>query len=475
MKKLKVAVIGAGPAGLTAAYTLAKSENIDVHLYEAAPHVGGMSASFDLWNQIVDIGPHRFFSSDPRVNELWLEVIERDYVMVNRLTRIFYRNRFFYYPLKAFNALWNLGFIRAAMCVLSYAWRRLAPYKDESNFEAWVSNRFGDRLYRIFFKTYSEKLWGIRCDDLDADFAAQRIKKLSLYEAIKKALFQGKGNKHKTLVDQFAYPTKGTGSVYEKMAKKFEENGGKLFLKTPIKRVTLSNHQATGIIREDDSFEDYDHVISSMPLTLMVSRLDGVPSIVQEACSKLSFRNTIIVYLRIEGENLFPDQWLYVHSDNLAMGRVTNFSNWTPTLQRGEKDTILALEYWCYEKDDFWKMSNEDLINQATREITATGLHKNCPIVSGHVLRVNRSYPVYDSLYKENVQVIETYLRTLKGLDVIGRYGAFKYNNQDHSILMGLFAAENLIEGKLKNDLWSINTDYEYQESSTITESGLVY
>ena len=237
---MRIAVIGAGPAGITAAYELSKAipegkiNQLDV--YEISPRVGGLSKSIELWNQIVDLGPHRFFSQDPRVNRLWLEVVEDNYDIVNRQTRIFYKNKFFDYPLKPGNALRGLGIFEAARCVLSYVWQRIFPTKDTSTFEGWVTNRFGKRLYQIFFKTYSEKLWGIPCDRLDSDFASQRIKKLNLFEAIKNALIQSRDNKHKTLVDQFAYPLKGTGWVYERMADKIRENGGKVHLKKGLRK-----------------------------------------------------------------------------------------------------------------------------------------------------------------------------------------------------------------------------------------------
>jgi protoporphyrinogen oxidase len=469
----KIAVIGAGPAGMTAAYELAKEKDIQVQLFEASNAVGGMSKTINLLGQRVDLGPHRFFSSDPRVNKLWLEVVGRNYEMVNRLTRIYYNKKFYYYPLKAFNALFNMGIFSATRCVLSYAFRRFFPLKDESNFENWVTNRFGSRLYNIFFKSYTEKLWGISCRILDSDFAAQRIKKLSLYEAIKNAVFAGKGNQHKTLVDQFAYPIGGTGVVYEEMAKQFSQSGGQLSLGTPIKRVLLSGNRVTGI--EDVNgkvYDGLDQVISSMPLTELVNRMEGLPDNVRQACQKLKFRNTVLIFLKIESNDLFPDQWLYLHAADLQVGRVTNFRNWSPSLYGNDSGTILALEYWCYSEDPLWAQNDQSLIGLASDEIRATGLIGNQKIVGGAVYRVSKSYPVYDNTYKENLGLVEAYLNTIENLHPIGRYGAFKYNNQDHSILMGLLAAEKIAKSKTHN-LWDINTDYEYQESSKITETGL--
>jgi protoporphyrinogen oxidase len=469
---MKVAVIGAGPAGMTAAHELAKHiSTIDV--YEAGDSVGGLAKSIELWGQTVDIGPHRFFSSDRRVNEAWLEVVGQDYEMVDRLTRIYYKNRFFHYPLKPFDALKNLGLWEATKCMASFFTEKVFPTKQDNSFETWVTSRFGKRLYQIFFKTYSEKLWGISCKELDADFAAQRIKKLSLWEAIKNGFLGGKGNKHKTLVDQFAYPIGGTGMVYKRMEEFVRKKGGNVFLNTPVERVITENGKIKGIQTKDGTIREYDYVISSMPMTLMVSRLPDVPQAILDCNKKLKFRNTIIVYLNVAEKNLFPDNWIYVHSADLQTGRITNFRNWVPELYGKHESTIMALEYWCYDQDDMWTWSEEKLVALGTKELEATGLISKGKITAGKVYRIPRCYPVYDNGYKDNLKPVETYLSSIENLLVIGRYGSFKYNNQDHSILMGLLAAENILKGT-KHNLWDINTDYDsYQEESVITKTGL--
>lgn len=468
---MKIAIIGAGPAGITAAYQLSKkTKNID--LYEASSSVGGMSKSIELWNQKVDIGPHRFFSNDTRINELWLEVVGEDFEMVDRLTRIYYNKKFFHYPIKAFDALKNLGVFKAISCVISYGVEKLNPTKDTNTFEGWVKNRFGKKLYSIFFKTYTEKLWGIPCNKLDADFAAQRIKKFSLWEAMKTSLFGNKGN-HKTLVDQFAYPHQGTGMVYERMCELIKQRNSSVLLNTPIKRVLTKNNKAYAVELEDGTIKEYDHIISSMPLSLMVARLPNVPNQIKEAVSKLRFRNTIIVYLNVQAKDLFPDNWLYIHSVDLKMGRLTIFRNWVPQINGAEESTICALEYWCYDDDDFWNWSQEKHIELGKEELRKTGLIKNFDITDGFVYKIPKCYPVYEAGYKEKLTPVENYLKTVENLHVIGRYGSFKYNNQDHSILMGMLAAENVLENKNHN-LWEINTDYEdYQEASVITKTGL--
>jgi protoporphyrinogen oxidase len=473
---MKIGIVGAGPAGITAAYQLAK-QNIATDVFEAGESVGGMAKTINLWNQKVDLGPHRFFSSDPRVNKVWLELVGSDYEMVNRLTRVYYKNKFFYYPLKPLNALSQLGALEAANCMLSFAKETLLPKNNSSvsgdeSFETWVVKKFGRRLFEIFFKTYSEKLWGISCDELDADFAAQRIKKLSLTEAILGAFKGNKGNKHKTLVDTFAYPHEGSGIVYQRMADFVQGFGGNVFCQTPVKRVCTENGKAVGLELMNGEFRAYDRIISTMPLTRMVSQLPEVPQKILNLASSLKFRNTILVFLKVEAVDLFPDNWLYIHADNLQTGRITNFRNWSPKLYGNEKSSILALEYWCYDEDDIWTNENQDLIALASEEMRKTGLIGDAKISDGYVHRVKNCYPVYNRGYKENLKPIEEYLGSIKNLDVIGRYGAFKYNNQDHSILMGILAASNISQGT-KHNLWDINTDYEYQESAEIGETGL--
>ena len=289
-------------AGLTAAYQLTKNGQ-KVSVYEADRIVGGMSKTFKLWGQLVDLGPHRFFSDDPRVNRLWLEVVGDKYSMVKRKTRIYFDNKFFEYPLKPLNALFNLGFFRSILCVISYIKYRLFPLRNKENFETWVINRFGKELYNIFFKSYSEKLWGIKCDKLDIDFASQRIKKLSLYEAIKNSFFSNK-NSHKTLVDLFAYPNKGTGYVYNNFKIKIAKLGGKVFLKKRIKSLEIVKNKVL-VKFSDGKLERFDHVISTMPITNLVNNLNNVPRIVKKNISNLYFRNTILVYVKINKKKIF--------------------------------------------------------------------------------------------------------------------------------------------------------------------------
>jgi protoporphyrinogen oxidase len=475
MKK-KVAIVGGGPAGLTAAYQLVK-KGVDVDVYEAGSSVGGMAKTFPLWGQLVDLGPHRFFSSDPRVNSLWLELADRDYSMVRRLTRIYYKKIFFDYPLKPINVLRGLGIFESFRCALSFFFSKIALSKETATFESWVISRFGKRLFGIFFKSYSEKLWGISCKELDSDFAVQRIKKLSFFEVVKAALIGNRKSKHKTLADEFAYPHHGTGLIYERMAKAIVDQGGQIRLNTLVEAVIPSYGNTPSQIHlaaKGSKVIEYDHIISTMPITLLIQQMKAPAEVISHA-KALRFRNTILVYLLVEGDSsaLFPDQWIYVHSEKLKTGRITNFRNWVPSINRGKIETILCLEYWCYDSDDIWKEDDKNLIALATEEIYQTTLVVKDSVKNGSVVRIPKCYPVYAYGYKQHLKPVEEFLSKQEGISVIGRYGAFKYNNQDHSILMGMLAAENFLHGTNYN-LWELNTDYEYQESSKITIKGLV-
>ena len=444
-------------------------------MFEASSSVGGMSKTIELWGQLVDLGPHRFFSQDPRVNKILFDVIDKDYAVVNRMTRIYYKNYFFNYPLKPFNALKGLGIIEAFRCIISFFVSKISVNifwnkKNKSSFEDWVKSRFGKRLFEIFFKTYSEKLWGISCKNLDSDFAAQRIKKLSLFEAIKSSFFVRQSKKHKTLVDAFVYPALGTGMIYERMKTKILDQGGQVFLNKRIEAVNpkVNQKNQAEIIFADGLVKIYDEVISTMPITNLVKSMRKFASEqTMQSIKGLKFRNTILVYLEIKDKNIFPDQWIYIHDQSLKTGRITNFRNWTSSINKNKQETILCLEYWANDDSSIWSQSEEELVSLASDEILKTGLVKKNTINQGFVLKIPKCYPIYQIGYKEKLDPIKIFLNSFKNISVIGRYGSFKYNNQDHSILMGLLAAENIADGK-KHNLWDLNTDYEYQESGKL-------
>lgn len=461
---MRTIVVGAGPAGLTAAYQLTKEAPF-VDVFEASDCVGGMARSITLWGQTVDLGPHRFFSQDERVNRLWMEVVGDDYAIIERQTRILYQAKLYQYPLEVRDALTKFGVLEAGRCIVSYAKEFVLPTPQDGSFENWVSNRFGRRLFEIFFKTYSEKLWGISCKTLDSDFAAQRIRNFSMGGAVKSIFIQGQNRAARTVIDKFAYPLEGSGIVYERMADLVKKRGGKVHMRSPVRRLIIKNNRVTGIECLSGQKEFCDQVITTMPLTTLVRQMDGAPVEVVHACEQIAFRNTILVYLEILNENPFTDNWVYVHDPDLAFGRVTNFRNWVPTICGKSPHTILAMEYWCNASDEFWTRDNSLLIEQAKTEIVRAGLvGSGNKIGKGFVLKIPNSYPVYRRGYKEHVSVIRNYLQHISGLQVIGRGGAFKYNNQDHSILMGHLAAENILKEQ-SHDLWGVNTDYDtYQE-----------
>lgn len=464
----KVLIIGAGVAGLSAGRVLSQN-GYKVAIYEADSSVGGMSKSLKMFDQIVDIGPHRFFSKDKRLNDFWNAHTYGESEKVSRLTRIFYNNKFFYYPLRGFDALFKLGIIESTLCVLSFTKAKIKPFGGDS-FESWVANAFGYRLYSIFFKSYTQKLWGIECKDLDSDFARQRIKGLNLYEAIKSAFVGDKSKKHKTLVDEFSYPKKGCGVVYENMAKEILANGGEILCDIEVNGIITQDKKAIGI--RTSGGEIYgDIVISTAPFRDMVLSLDELDSAIKDLAQNLKFRNTILVYVEVDcaknaesSAKLFADNWIYVHSKNISTGRITNFANWTQDLRCGRSESILCLEYWANDDENLWNLSSDEIINIAKKDLLDSALvAHSSQIKRAYALKIHKSYPVYERGYKQNLSKIYNALDDFKDLHFIGRNGAFKYNNQDHSLLMGLLCADKIL-GRASPNLWEINTDYDYQE-----------
>jgi protoporphyrinogen oxidase len=398
------------------------------------------------------------------VNDLWRETLGEDFLPVNRLTRIYYKNKFFLYPLKPMNALFGLGFFPSISIVGSYVWAKLFPHKEEKNFEQWTTNRFGKKLYKAFFKTYTEKLWGIPCAEIEASWVAQRIKGLSLTTAVKNALFPDKSGKVKTLIDQFHYPKYGAGSMYEKIAENAKRSGAEIFLESEVVNLALEDGKVKSAVVKGENGEkkEYfaDHFLSSIPLTHLVKRISpSVDPEVAEAARSLKFRGTIMVNLIYSSKNPFPDNWIYVHSAEAKTGRIGSPKNMSKFTSPDENKTPLSLEYWCNEGDEMWKMPDEELVKLGVRDLDKLDLAKKEDFVDGFVARVPKTYPVHDGTYAKNIEKIRNYLDKIKNLQPIGRYGMFKYNNMDHSILTGLFAAENIL-GK-SHDIWKVNTEEE--------------
>ncbi len=467
MNKGKVKVIGAGPAGLAAALQLAK-KGIDVEVFESEDTVGGISKTINYKGYYFDLGGHRFFTKFDEVNRLWSEILGDDFIKTPRLSRIYYNNKFFDYPLKPLNALSNIGAADTISVILSYLKAKISPIEDEKTLEDWVTNRFGYRLYTMFFKTYTEKVWGIPCSSIGADWAAQRIKGLSLYSAVCNALFKPKSTNIKTLIEEFMYPKYGPGMMYEKMAQKIISVGGKVNLGCKVVGLHRDGYNIKSITYTDKNGVERtvtaDHVISSMPITELVQIINPhLNRSTVDSAQRLSYRSLINIDIIIRKEQCFPDNWIYVHSPNVKLGRVQNFKNWSPYMVADSAKTSLGLEYFCTEGDEFWSLPDQEMIRNAVDEVEKVGLAEKKLVEDGFVVRVPKAYPVYFTGYKDYLKNIKEELGRFTNLQPVGRYGTYRYNNMDHSIMTGLYAAENILNNE-KNDIWSINTEPEYHE-----------
>ncbi len=457
-------VIGGGPAGLTAAYHLAKHGIHSITL-ERADRVGGISRTETYKGYRFDIGGHRFFTQVPEVQHLWQEVLGNDFIKVPRLSRIFYNGKFFSYPLEPLNAVSNLGLLDSLLIMYSYFKAKVNPLPEEDNFEQWVTNRFGQRLYETFFKSYTEKVWGIPCTQIRADWAAQRIKGLSLKKAVFDALFGSNGTK--TLIKEFDYPLLGPGMMWERFEEKLNAQGSPVYLNTEVIRIERDGTRIKQIIvrREGETFAiEAENFVSSMPITTLLHRLDPLPpERFLQAARGLKYRDFLIVPLIINQDNLFPDNWIYIHAPEFKVGRIQNFKNWSPAMVPEPGKTCLGMEYFCSRGDALWELSDRDLISLASQEVVDLGLVDSlAKIEDGTVIRQPKAYPVYDADYRQHLQVLQDYLDTFENLQTIGRNGMHRYNNQDHSMLAGLLAAENIMGAN--HNLWRVNTERSYHE-----------
>ncbi|RYZ02904.1 MAG: NAD(P)/FAD-dependent oxidoreductase [Myxococcales bacterium] len=470
----RVAVIGAGPAGLTAAYLLAK-QGVPTTVFEAdALEVGGISRTAKYKGYRFDIGGHRFFSKSKEVEELWSELLPDDMLERPRSSRIYYRRKFFSYPLKPLEALAKLGAQEAALCVASYARARLDPVENPKSFQDWVTNQFGDRLFRIFFKTYTEKVWGMSCREISADWAAQRIKGLSLSSALLSAL-KGRGEKGKvakTLIETFRYPRLGPGMMWDAAAQRVRELGGVLRMGRHV--VGLERVESTGVWRVthrsseegDTHVLEADHVISTAPLRELMSLL--TPSVsegARAAAGRLRYRDFLIVVLIAKERGKFRDNWVYIQDEDVKVGRIQNFKSWSPEMVPDPAYASYGCEYFCQVGDGLWESSDDELVRLAKREMSTIGLIDPADVVDAVVVRQPKAYPVYDFEYAKNVSDVRAELRSrYPGLHVVGRNGMHKYNNQDHSMMTAMLCVRNILAGKEEYDLWRVNQDAEYHE-----------
>jgi protoporphyrinogen oxidase len=466
----EVVICGAGPAGLTAAYVLAK-QGWSVTVLEQDDMVGGISRTARYKDFRFDIGGHRFFTKYGPVQALWEEILGEDFLEVPRLSRIHYDGKYFNYPLKPLNALSGLGLVNAVRIVWSYLQAHLDPHPVEETFEQWVVNRFGQRLYEIFFKTYTEKVWGIPCTEIRAEWAAQRIQGLSLARAILSSTsLTRRPTEIKTLIDRFRYPRLGPGQMWESCRDRVRSMGGVVHMEHRVTGLDAEHGRVRAVHAETPDGErrfQADHVISTLPIRGLVRSLrPAPPRDVLDAAAGLRYRDFLVVALVLDQKDLFPDNWIYIHTPGVKVGRVQNFNNWSEAMVPVPGKTCLGLEYFCFEGDGLWTADDEELIALATRELETLGLAPGARVEDGAVVRMPKAYPIYDADYRRHLDRIRDFLDPIANLHLVGRNGMHKYNNQDHSMLTALFAVENM-QGA-DHDVWAVNTDFEYHEEQRV-------
>lgn len=473
-----VAIIGAGPAGLTAAYLLGEA-GYSVTVIEKDPrYVGGISRTVEHEGFRFDIGGHRFFSRSKEVVDLWNEILPDDFIERPRMSRIYYEGKFYSYPLRAFEALWNLGVWRSALCMASFAKAKLLPNRSVKSFEDWTVNAFGWKLYSIFFKTYTEKVWGMPCDAMSADWAAQRIKGLSLWGAVTDGLKRSLGlNKRpndgmavKTLLESFRYPRLGPGMMWEAARDHVVAHGNHVLMDHKLKQLAFNDvtQQWTMTATDGEGAQaaiKAAHVISSAPMRELASRLHPLPAALPEAAN-LKYRDFLTVALMIRSPDLFPDNWIYIHDSKVKVGRVQNFRSWSPEMVPDPDLACVGLEYFCFEGDGLWSASDDELVALATKEMAQLGLCEAEQVVGGTVVRQEKAYPVYDEDYAANVEVLRQEIETrYSTLHCVGRNGMHRYNNQDHAMMTAMLTVRNIEAGARVYDIWAVNEDAEYHES----------
>jgi protoporphyrinogen oxidase len=460
-------IIGAGPAGLAAAYSLAKLGH-NVAVFDQDTQVGGLSKTLLHQGFRFDIGGHRFFTKSEEVQRLWQEILGDDFLVRPRLSRIYYRGRLFQYPLKPLNALRNLGVATSFAAFLSYLRARLRPTRPERSFEDWVSNRFGRKLYRIFFQTYSEKVWGIPCTELSADWAAQRIRNLNLGKAIFNALGLSRGKKVASLIDEFHYPRHGPGQMYENMAEKAKNLGADIRLSTRAIGLGHRNgriERLTTLSAGERTDHAVDRLISSMPLSDIPRIMDPQPpGEVLAAARGLQYRSILTVNLLVRQAEIVPDTWIYLHDAEVRAGRLQFYKNWSPEMVPEAAWSSIGLEYFAFEGDAFWSMNDAQLIELAKADLGKLNLVDAAKVEGGFVARYAKAYPVYNEGYRRRVALLREYLESFQNMVCVGRYGQFRYNNMDHSIMTALLGARKLLGEAV--DPWSVNEEAEYHEEN---------
>ncbi len=470
-KENRTVIIGGGPAGLTAAYELIRHGQKPVVL-EKLDKVGGIARTENYKGYHFDMGGHRFYTKSEDVQAFWDEILGDDFLVRPRLSRIFYKNKYFNYPLKPLNALLGLGPFEGFLIGMSYLRWQLFPYKEEESFEQWVTNRFGKRLFETFFKSYTEKVWGIPCSDLKAEWAAQRIKDLSLKTAVLNMFFKPQ-NVIKTLIEEFHYPRKGPGMLWTTVKEKVEENGGMVCLESDVVSIQREGNVVKSVeMKQNGRYSTLlgDTFISSMPLPVFIKGLNPpAPLEIQKAASQLKHRDFLTVCLMVNEKELFPDNWIYIHDPSVQVGRIQNYKNWSPDMVPDQEMSSLGLEYFCNEGDELWSMTDDALVALAKKELAQIGLTSEDQIVDGCVYRVEKTYPIYDDGYAQSLDTIKSYVDSFENFQTIGRNGLHRYNNQDHAMLTGMYAVRNMLYGE-ENNLWLINAEEDYLEEVKVDQ-----
>src|SRR3989339_164966 len=486
-------IIGAGPAGLTAALELLRHTEVQPIILEQEESVGGISRTVNYHGNRMDIGGHRFFSKSETVMKWWQEIlpvkdesVEKTMLVRQRVSRIFYLRRFFSYPISlSVDTLAKLVLGRVWQVGWSYIYCRLFPRRPESNLEDFFINRFGHRLYLTFFKDYTEKVWGVPCNQISAAWGAQRIKGLSITKAILHA-FKSLIRRQKkdvaqkdtetSLIERFLYPKYGPGQLWEEVAGQVQAKGGELHLGEKVVRIEVEGKRVIGVrtrtINGEEKEYGADFIFSTMPIKELVPALStSVPEAVQEVAQGLLYRDFITVGLLVDkllvkGESggLIPDNWIYMQEPDVRVGRIQVFNNWSPYLVADPQKVWLGLEYFANEGDEIWNLAESEMKNLAIAELARVGFINPTAVRDSVVIKVPKTYPAYFGAY-DRFSVVREYLDSFENLFLIGRNGQHRYNNQDHSMLTAITAVQNVISGEIRKDnIWAVNTEQEYHE-----------
>jgi protoporphyrinogen oxidase len=462
-------VLGGGPAGLTAGYLLGKSGR-DVVVFEAEPQVGGLAKTVEIDGYRFDLGGHRFFTKSVEVDTLWHEILGEEFLLRPRMSRIYWNSRYLDYPLRGSDVIRKLGPVELTRCMASYIRAAAKRGKKDDSLEDWVTNRFGRRPYELFFKSYNEKVWGVPPSEIRAEWAAQRIKGLSFFSAAKAAFFGNEGNKVKSLISEFNYPRFGPGQMWDAMTRAIETEGGVVRLSAPVERIELAASRVVEVAAGGISYALPDAVISSLPLREVVAMASPAPPRdVVEAAGGLRYRDFLTVALVVDGEDLFPDNWIYVHEPDVRVGRIQNYRSWSPWMVPDPDKACVGLEYFCFAGDDLWSTPDDGLVELAASELDRLGLAPRAKVERGFAIRVPKAYPIYDADYAERVAVIRGWLDTVDNLQQVGRNGLHRYNNSDHSMLTAMRAVDNLLAGA-HHDIWAVNAESVYHETDVPDE-----